>query len=529
MTDIIPIKRALISVSDKSGIDIFAQHLHELGIEIISTGNTAKLLKEKGIPVVNVSDYTGFPEMMGGRLKTLHPRIHGGILARRDLDEKDMQNHDIQGIDLVVINLYPFQQTIAAPDCELIQAIEQIDIGGPAMIRAAAKNYMFVNVLVDPADYAGFAKELQRSQAHTTKETRFRLAAKAFTHTASYDMAIANYLNEQPVKDDHGEDNHPKFPQVLLQEHHLVQILRYGENPHQQAAFYRDLECTGSNIAACTQHQGKALSYNNIADADTALQAVMSFTQDPACVIVKHANPCGAAVGTHIVQAYEAAYRCDPESAFGGIIALNRSLDKEMAETIIARQFVEVIIAPHVEVDALHVFAGKPNIRILTVPFELYTLTGHQLHSVSGGLLVQDSDNGVVDTADLKVVSKREPSGDELRDLLFAWKIIKFIKSNAIVAVKDRATIGIGAGQTSRVYSTRIAAIKAADRQLDTQGCVLASDAFFPFRDGIDTAAQMGVRAVIQPGGSIRDEEVIKAADEHDIAMIFTGMRHFRH
>lgn len=529
MCDTVKIRRALLSVSDKSGVDILAKTLHDLGIEILSTGGTAKLLEEQGIPVIQVSDYTGFPEIMGGRVKTLHPRIHGGILARRDLDADVMKDMNIQPIDLVVVNLYPFRQTIAQSDCTLEKAIENIDIGGPAMIRSAAKNHAFVTVLTDPSDYAEFAKELSRSQGQVSLAMRQRLAAKAFTHTASYDIAISNYLNEHCHAEECDTRHSAKFPQILLEEHHLKQILRYGENPHQEAAFYQSLHCSGTNIANASQLQGKELSYNNIADSDTALQMAMSFEQDPSCVIIKHANPCGVASAGTALEAYEAAFRCDPSSAFGGIIAFNRAVDEKTAEAIINRQFLEVLIAPEFSEEARRVLAKKPNVRVLSVPFYLHTLTSLQHHSVGGGLLLQDADNGVIDRADLQVVSDREPTHDELRDLLFAWKVVKFTKSNAIVIAKNLATIGIGAGQSSRVYSSRIAARKALDEGLDTQNCALASDAFFPFRDGVDKAAEIGVSAIIQPGGSIRDKEVLAAVNEYKMAMIFTGMRHFRH
>ena len=515
------ITRALVSVSDKTGIVDFCRKLAQLQIEILSTGGTARLLGENNIAVTEVSDYTGFPEMMDGRLKTLHPKIHGGILGRRGIDDGAMQEHDIQAIDMVVVNLYPFQQTVAKPDCGLATAIENIDIGGPTMLRAAAKNHADVTVVVDPDDYPAILSELQTNAGQISRQTRFTLAWKCFAHTASYDTAISIYL---------GGLNGEQFPGTLNLQFQRLQKMRYGENPHQNAAFYRDNNPIPGSITAAEQLQGKELSYNNIADADAALECVKSFADTPACVIVKHANPCGAAQAGSIIQAYDRAYATDPTSAFGGIIAFNRELDEETAESIVQRQFVEVIVAPTITPAALNVLARKKNIRVLQCG--LWT-SGHDpefdFKRVTGGLLVQDRDTGGIAAAELKTVSKRAPTEQELTDLLFTWKIAKFVKSNAIVYGKNQQTIGIGAGQMSRVYSARIAGIKAADEGLQVKGSVMASDAFFPFRDGIDSAAEAGITAVIQPGGSMRDDEVIAAADEHGMAMVFTGMRHFRH
>ncbi|MGR8941338.1 MAG: bifunctional phosphoribosylaminoimidazolecarboxamide formyltransferase/IMP cyclohydrolase [Gammaproteobacteria bacterium] len=515
------ISRALVSVSDKTGIVEFCRQLDALGIVILSTGGTAKTLAEHNIPVTDVADYTGFPEMMDGRVKTLHPKIHGGILGRRGLDDQVMAAHGIEPIDLVVVNLYPFEQTISKPDCDLETAIENIDIGGPTMIRAAAKNYNDVAVIVDPADYAPVLAELKAHHNSLSLATRFKLSLTSFAHTARYDTAIAAYLakiNEQP------------FPETLNLQFYLKESMRYGENPHQGAAFYQEKNPAPGTIAAARQVQGKALSYNNIADADAALECVKSFDQMPTCVIVKHANPCGVAEADSLLAAYDNAYATDPTSAFGGIIAFNRELDEATAAAIIGRQFVEVIIAPSVSAGAKTVLAAKQNVRVLEAgAWQSAETEGFDLKRVAGGLLVQNRDNGLTGVHDIKVVSKRAPTAEELSDLMFVWKVAKFVKSNAIVYGKNRQTIGIGAGQMSRVYSARIAGIKAADEGLVVPGSVLASDAFFPFRDGIDAAAQAGITAVIQPGGSVRDEEVIAAADEHDMAMVFTGMRHFRH
>ncbi len=516
------VSRALVSVSDKTGLVEFCRGLADLGIDILSSGGTAALLRENGVAAVEVSDYTGFPEMMGGRIKTLHPKIHGGILGRRGIDEEVMARHGISAIDLVVVNLYPFEQTIAKPDCELAEAIENIDIGGPAMIRAAAKNHESVGVVVDPNDYPEVLAELRAQAGSLSDDMRFKLAIKSFRHTAAYDGAIAAYLDRV--------EGSGLFPDPLVMRFRKTQAMRYGENPHQKAAFYVDPGAASGTIARAKQLQGKELSYNNIADADAALECVKTFDDSPACVIVKHANPCGAAQGRTAVEAYDRAYATDPTSAFGGIIAFNRALDAETARAIIERQFVEVIVAPKVSDDALHVLSAKANIRVLeSGPWPNVPAPEWDFKRVAGGLLVQDRDLGVVGPDDLRIVTRRAPTEDELADLLFAWKVVKYVKSNAIVYCRNRQTIGIGAGQMSRVYSARIAAIKAADEGLAVQGSVMASDAFFPFRDGVDSAAAAGITAVIQPGGSVRDPEVIAAADEHGMAMVFTGMRHFRH
>jgi len=520
-----PIKRALISVSDKTGVADFASELASMGIEILSTGGTAKLLQENGVAVIDVSDHTGFPEMMDGRLKTLHPKIHGGLLGRRGTDDEVMAKHGIDPIDLVVVNLYPFEATIARQDCSLEMAIENIDIGGPTMLRAAAKNHADVTVIVDADDYQQVIEEMKNNDGEVTAASRFSFATKVYEHTARYDGAIANYLGR--LTD--GEQD-TVFPRTYSNQYLKKQEMRYGENPHQAAAFYVEHEASEASVSSAEQLQGKELSYNNIADTDAALECVKQFTDKAACVIVKHANPCGVAIGETALQAYDRAYTTDPTSAFGGIIALNRPLDAETATAILSRQFVEVIIAPQVEEEALPLMTEKPNIRVLNCG-ELADSEAEAFDykRVNGGLLIQNRDLGMVTADDIKVVTKRSPSADELRDLLFAWKVVKYIKSNAIVYCKQEMTVGVGAGQMSRVYSARIAAIKAADANLEVKGSVMASDAFFPFRDGLDQAADVGVTAVIQPGGSVKDEEVIAAADQHDIAMVFTGMRHFRH
>jgi phosphoribosylaminoimidazolecarboxamide formyltransferase/IMP cyclohydrolase len=515
------ITRALISVSDKTGLVDFCQQLTQLGIELLSTGGTAKLLAEHHIPVMEVSDYTGFPEMMDGRVKTLHPKVHGGILARRGIDDAIMAANGIEAIDLVVVNLYPFAETIAKPDCNFETAIENIDIGGPTMIRAAAKNHHDVAVVVDPADYTAIIAELTNNAIGLSAQTRFNLALKSFEHTASYDTAIAAYLSGL---------NQSQFPEVLNLQFYQSQTLRYGENPHQHAAFYSEKKPASGTIAAAKQIQGKELSYNNITDADAALECVKEFTDKPSCVIVKHANPCGVAEADDLLTAYNLAYETDPTSAFGGIIAFNQELDETTATEIISRQFVEVIIAPTISAAAKTVLATKANIRALECgAWHKDNSACFDFKKVAGGLLVQDKDFGRISAADSKVVSKRQPTEQELADLLFAWKVAKFVKSNAIVYCKNGQTIGVGAGQMSRVYSAKIAGIKATDGGLTVTGSAMASDAFFPFRDGIDAAAEAGITAVIQPGGSMRDDEVIAAADEHNIAMVFTGMRHFRH
>ncbi|MGB0468414.1 MAG: bifunctional phosphoribosylaminoimidazolecarboxamide formyltransferase/IMP cyclohydrolase [Pontibacterium sp.] len=520
-----PVRRALISVSDKSGIVEFSQALSAQGVEILSTGGTYKLLKENNIPAVEVSDYTGFPEMMDGRVKTLHPKVHGGILGRRGTDDAIMDTHGITPIDMVVVNLYPFAETINRPDCDLPMAIENIDIGGPTMVRSAAKNHKDVAIVVNASDYSAISDEL-KNEGGLGYKTRFDLAVKAFEHTAAYDGMIANYLGAIVE----GEEDAPAdFPRTFNTQFIKAQDMRYGENPHQRAAFYVESNPAEASVATARQLQGKALSYNNVADTDAALECVKPF-KEPACVIVKHANPCGVAIGENLLEAYNRAYQTDPTSAFGGIIAFNRELDAATAQAIIERQFVEVIIAPQVSQAASDLIASKPNVRLL----ECGTWSADRSHGfdykrVNGGLLVQDLDQGMVNASELQVVSNRQPSEQEIRDLLFCWEVAKFVKSNAIVYAKNGQTIGIGAGQMSRVYSAKIAGIKAADEGLTVAGSVMASDAFFPFRDGIDSAAAAGINAVIQPGGSMRDQEVIDAANEHGMAMVFTGMRHFRH
>ncbi|MDO4643483.1 MAG: bifunctional phosphoribosylaminoimidazolecarboxamide formyltransferase/IMP cyclohydrolase [Cardiobacteriaceae bacterium] len=522
MSTVIQPRSALISVSDKSGLVEFASRLQACGVAILSTGGTAQALRDAGIAVKDVSEHTGFPEIMAGRLKTLHPKIHGGILGRRGIDDEVMSTNEIEPIDLVVVNLYPFRETIDKPNATLEEAIENIDIGGPALLRAAAKNHASVGVVVNPADYPEVITAIERNAFDL--EIRRRLMVKAFEHTADYDRAIANYFYPRFATQDVSI-----FPQHFHADYQLHSALRYGENPHQQAAFYTSRKLAGATLATAKQLQGKELSYNNIADADAALQTVIRFQEHPACVIVKHANPCGAALGDNILAAYHAAHRCDATSAFGGIIAFNRGLDGETAREIISRQFVEVLLAPAYDEESLQVLAQKPNVRVLEITSEGHLEQELQLTSVHGGLLVQEWDKGSLNQENLQIVSAREPYHTELLDMLFAWNIAKTVKSNAIVLAKNRATIGIGGGQTSRVYASQIAVMKAEGEGLDTQGSVLASDAFFPFRDGVDAAARAGVRAIIQPGGSIRDEEVIEAANEHGIAMIFTGMRHFRH
>ncbi len=517
-------RRALISVSDKTGVVTIATRLHELGFEILSTGGTAKTLIKHEVPVVEVSDYTGFPEMMDGRLKTLHPKIHGGLLGRRGIDDEAMAEHGIGTIDVVIVNLYPFEKTIAQPDCDLPTAVENIDIGGPTMLRAAAKNYRSVAVVVDPDDYTALADELAANDCELSEESKYSLAVKTFAHTARYDEVIANYLSSRQTHNG-GID----FPRNYNVQYIKRQDLRYGENPHQNAAFYVEGKPRPGTIGHAEQVQGKELSYNNIADTDAAVECVNSF-EDTACVIVKHANPCGVATGNSLLEVYDKAYATDPTSAFGGIIAFNRPLDADTATAIIDRQFVEVIAVPSVDEKASEILKTKDAVRVLV----LGESSGKPNHSrdykrVNGGLLIQDRDNGMVDLDDLKIVTAREPSNAEIRDLFFAWKVVKYVKSNAIVYARDTQTIGVGAGQMSRVYSAKIAGIKAADEGLEVKGAVMASDAFFPFRDGIDAAAAAGITAVIQPGGSMRDDEVIAAANEHNIAMVFTGMRHFRH
>ena len=515
------VTRALVSVSDKTDILDFCQELNRLGIELLSTGGTAKLLNEHNIPVTEVSDYTGFPEMMDGRVKTLHPKVHGGILGRRGIDDAVMADHGIQPIDMVIVNLYPFEQTVANPNCDLETAIENIDIGGPTMIRAAAKNHADVAIVVSPADYSATLAELKTNDNALSHATRFKLALKSFEHTARYDTAIAAYLSKTLSTD---------FPDTLNLQFQRRQNMRYGENPHQNAAFYQEKNPPQGSIASATQLQGKELSYNNIADADAALECVKAFADKPACVIVKHANPCGVAVSDSILDAYNLAYATDPTSAFGGIIAFNRELDEITASEIVNRQFVEVIIAPTVSDGAKTALAKKTNVRVLECGiWDTTDPASLDFKRVGGGLLVQDKDTGSITAADVKIVSQRSPTEQEMADLMFVWKVAKFVKSNAIVYGKNGQTIGIGAGQMSRVYSAKIAGIKAADEGLVVPGSVMASDAFFPFRDGIDAAAAAGITAVIHPGGSMRDQEVIDAANQHNIAMVLTGMRHFRH
>ncbi len=516
------IKRALISVSDKRGIAEFAHGLAELGIELVSTGGTAAALRAAGLRVRDVAELTGFPEIMGGRIKTLHPGVHGGLLGRRGSDEEVMARHGILPIDLLAVNLYPFRETVADPDCTIDEAVENIDIGGPAMLRAAAKNHAAVTVVVEPADYETVLTAL-RAAGEVPYEMRLRLAGKAFAHVASYDTAVSNWLGWQ------AEMDAAEMPDDLVLAAHKTLQLRYGENPQQRAAMYSYGHPRKGTVGAAEQLQGKELSYNNLLDADAALECVKLF-DEPACVIVKHANPCGVATGQDILDAYRRAYATDPVSAFGGIIAFNRPLDGGAAEAILKKQFVEVLVAPSIDPGAAGVLGSKPNVRVLASGrWSRSPLGTIQLRSIGGALLVQDVDDAEVDTEQFKVVTQRAPTEHEMRDLLFAWKVVRFVKSNAIVFCKDAATIGVGAGQMSRIYSTRIAAIKAADAGLAVKGSVMASDAFFPFRDNVDAGAEHGVTAIIQPGGSVRDPEVIRAADEHGLAMVFTGTRHFRH
>ncbi|HJW05318.1 MAG TPA: bifunctional phosphoribosylaminoimidazolecarboxamide formyltransferase/IMP cyclohydrolase [Rhodanobacter sp.] len=529
----LPVRRALISVSDKTGVVDFARELAALGVEILSTGGTFKLLRDNGIAAVEVADYTGFPEMMDGRVKTLHPKIHGGILGRRALDGAVMAEHGIRPIDLVAVNLYPFAATVAKPGCTLADAIENIDIGGPTMVRSAAKNHKDVAIVVNAGDYAGVVESLKNGGL--TYAQRFDLALKAFEHTAAYDGMIANYLGTiDQAAETLSTEGRSEFPRTFNSQFIKAQDMRYGENPHQNAAFYVEANPAEASIATAKQLQGKELSYNNVADTDAALECVKSFTK-PACVIVKHANPCGVAVSLDgIGKAYDLAFQTDPTSAFGGIIAFNREVDGATAKAIIERQFVEVVLAPAYADDALTAFHKKGNVRVLVIPAPAggdlrAAHPGMNSKRVGSGLLLQSADTGMISAADLKVVTRKAPTEAQIHDLIFAWKVAKFVKSNAIVYARDRQTIGIGAGQMSRVYSAKIAGIKAADEKLEVRGSVMASDAFFPFRDGIDAAAAAGISAVIQPGGSMRDAEVIAAADEHGMAMVFTGMRHFRH
>ncbi|WP_374319926.1 bifunctional phosphoribosylaminoimidazolecarboxamide formyltransferase/IMP cyclohydrolase [Pseudoxanthomonas kaohsiungensis] len=524
--DFLPVRRALLSVSDKTGLLELARALAALGVELLSTGGTARALREAGLAVKDVADVTGFPEMMDGRVKTLHPLVHGGLLGRAGVDEAVMAQHGIGAIDLLVLNLYPFESVTARADCTLADAVENIDIGGPAMLRSAAKNFTRVAVATSPDQYPALLAELQDNNGALSAATRFSMSVAAFNRVAQYDAAISNYLSavtdttaQVPVRAEYPAQMNSTFVKVM--------DLRYGENPHQSGAFYRDLYPVPGTLATFTQLQGKELSYNNLADSDAAWECVRQFDV-PACVIVKHANPCGVAVAADVGQAYELAYATDPTSAFGGILAFNRTLDAATAKAILDRQFVEVLIAPDYEEGALDYAKKKANVRVLRIPHGA-GLNNYDSKRVGSGLLLQSSDNRGMGAGELKVVTKLAPTDAQLGDLLFAWRVAKFVKSNAIVYARDLRTIGVGAGQMSRVYSARIAGIKAADADLVVEGSVMASDAFFPFRDGIDAAAAAGIKAVIQPGGSMRDAEVIAAADEHGIAMVFTGVRHFRH
>lgn len=524
--DFLPVRRALLSVSDKTGLLELARALAAMGVELLSTGGTARALREAGLAVKDVADVTGFPEMMDGRVKTLHPLVHGGLLGRAGVDEAVMAQHGIGAIDLLVLNLYPFESVTAKADCTLADAVENIDIGGPAMLRSAAKNFARVAVATSPDQYATLLAELQGNNGALSAATRFAMSVAAFNRVAQYDAAISNYLSavtdtaaQVPVRAEYPAQMNSTFVKVM--------DLRYGENPHQSGAFYRDLYPVPGTLATFTQLQGKELSYNNLADSDAAWECVRQFDV-PACVIVKHANPCGVAVAADVGQAYELAYATDPTSAFGGILAFNRTLDAATAKAILDRQFVEVLIAPDYEDGALDYAKKKANVRVLRIPHGA-GLNNYDSKRVGSGLLLQSSDNRGMSAGELKVVTKLAPTEAQLGDLLFAWRVAKFVKSNAIVYARDLRTIGVGAGQMSRVYSARIAGIKAADADLVVEGSVMASDAFFPFRDGIDAAAAAGIKAVIQPGGSMRDAEVVAAADEHGIAMVFTGVRHFRH
>ncbi len=525
--DRVAIRRALLSVSDKTGLIELAMALAKRGVELLSTGGSAKAIREAGLPVRDVADLTGFPEIMDGRVKTLHPKVHGGLLGRRGTDDAVMAEHGIEPIDLLVLNLYPFEKVSTDPDARFADIVENIDIGGPAMLRAAAKNFAHVAVTTDPAQYADLVAELDANDGTLGAATRFALAVAAFNRVAQYDARISDVLSAIDAPSDEGARQRTPFPAQANGNFVKVMDLRYGENPHQRAAFYRDLYPTPGTLATFTQLQGKELSYNNIADADAAWECVRQFDA-PACVIVKHANPCGVAVAATPGEAYERAYATDPTSAFGGILAFNRPLDAATVQTILDRQFVEVLIAPDYDAAALDVATKKANVRVLRIPPGDGGY-GMDVKRVGSGLLMQTCDSRVVTRAELDVVTKRAPTPEQFDDLLFAWKVAKYVKSNAIVYARDHRTIGVGAGQMSRVYSARIAGIKAADADLAVPGSVMASDAFFPFRDGIDAAAQAGIAAVIQPGGSMRDAEVIAAADEHGIAMVFTGVRHFRH
>ncbi len=524
--DLLPVRRALLSVSDKTGLLELARALAARNVELLSTGGTAKAIREAGLPVKDVSDVTGFPEMMDGRVKTLHPMVHGGLLGRAGTDDAVMAQHGIAAIDLLVLNLYPFESVTAKADCTLADAVENIDIGGPAMLRSAAKNFARVAVATSPDQYDALLAELAANDGQLSAAKRFELSVAAFNRVAQYDAAISNYLSAVtdtsaavPVRSEYPAQMNSSFIKVM--------DLRYGENPHQSGVFYRDLYPVPGTLATFVQLQGKELSYNNLADADAAWECVRQFDV-PACVIVKHANPCGVAVAADIGAAYEMAYNTDPTSAFGGILAFNRTLDAATAKAILDRQFVEVLIAPDYEPAALEYATKKANVRVLRIPAG-DARNNYDTKRIGSGLLIQSADNRGMSIDELKTVTRRAPSAAELRDLLFAWRVAKYVKSNAIVYAKDERTIGVGAGQMSRVYSARIAGIKAADAGLVVPGSVMASDAFFPFRDGLDAAAEAGITAVIQPGGSMRDAEVIAAADEHGIAMVFTGVRHFRH
>jgi phosphoribosylaminoimidazolecarboxamide formyltransferase / IMP cyclohydrolase len=520
------IKQALISVSDKTGVLEFARALSAMNINLLSTGGTAKLLADNGLPVTEVADYTGFPEMLDGRVKTLHPKVHGGILARRDLPQHmdALSQHDIPTIDMVVVNLYPFQQTVAKDDCQLEDAIENIDIGGPAMLRSSAKNHKDVVVICDPADYQRVLDEMKANAGEVSRDTRFDLAIKVFAHTANYDGAITNYLSA--LGPDRQHQTRTAYPKTLNLQFVKLQDMRYGENPHQSAAFYRDASAVQGALANYTQLQGKELSYNNIADADAAWECVKSLDA-PACVIVKHANPCGVAVGTDAHEAYSKAFKTDPTSAFGGIIAFNCALDGKAAE-VVAQQFVEVLIAPAFSDAARKVFASKQNVRLLEIPLG-QGVNLFDVKRVGGGLLLQSADAKNVQASELTIVSKKQPTPAQLHDMMFAWRVAKFVKSNAIVFCGNGMTLGVGAGQMSRIDSARIASIKAHNAGLSLAGSVVASDAFFPFRDGLDVVVAAGATCIIQPGGSMRDQEVINAANEQGVVMAYTGVRHFRH
>ena len=522
---------ALLSVSDKTGIVELAQGLHELGIHLLSTGGTAKLLAEKGLPVTEVADMTGFPEMLDGRVKTLHPKVHGGLLARRDLPEHmaALRRHNIHTIDLLVVNLYPFEATVAKPGCTLEDAIENIDIGGPAMVRSAAKNWKDVAVLTDASQYAGVLQELKAHKA-VSEKTRFALSVAAFNRISQYDGAISNYLSSIAFEKAEGVPQRSEYPAQSNSQFIKLQDLRYGENPHQTAAFYSDLQPAPGSLVTAKQLQGKELSYNNIADADAAWECVKSF-EAPACVIVKHANPCGVAVGKDAHEAYAKAFQTDPTSAFGGIIAFNRPVDQAAAEAV-SKQFVEVLMAPAYSAEALAIFKAKANVRVLEISLPANpaaTRNTQDIKRIGSGLLIQSADNHELQRADLKVVTKLQPTPQQLDDLMFAWKVAQYVKSNAIVFCKDGMTMGVGAGQMSRLDSARIASIKAEHAQLSLKGTAVASDAFFPFRDGLDVVVDAGASCVIQPGGSMRDQEVIDAANERGVVMVFSGVRHFRH